>query len=136
MRASPKKTEPREKQWSVSGPAVIPDWEAAHIFLEVARCGSFRAAAQKLRQSVNALRRRIDEFERELGVPLLIRHVNGVKSTAEGAKIFAAALQMENASFDLIQARQLSDQQVQGEVSIATTEGLGSVWLAPRLPEF
>jgi len=54
MRTASKKNKPREKQWSVSGSPVIPDWEAAHIFLEVARCGGFRAASQKLGQSVNA----------------------------------------------------------------------------------
>ncbi|HEX4637339.1 MAG TPA: LysR family transcriptional regulator [Rhizomicrobium sp.] len=100
-------------------PPVIPDWEAAHTFLEVARCGSFRSAAQKLRQSVNVLRRRLDAFERELGVPLLIRHINGVQLTAEGEKIYAAALQMESASFDLLVARDLSDNQVEGDVSLS-----------------
>ena len=117
-------------------PRVIPDWEAAHIFLEVARCGSFRAAAQKLQQSVNALRRRLDAFERELGVPLLIRHVNGVRLTAEGSKIYAAALQMEGASFDLLHARSLSDKQVEGEVRLSISEGLGTGWLLPHLAEF
>ena len=108
MRSNKKKKPPKE-QWSVVEPRILPDWEAVHIFLEVARSGSFRAAAQKLNQSVNALRRKLDELERELGVPLLIRHVNGVRPTDEGAKIYAAALQMETASFDLLQARSVSD---------------------------
>ena len=117
-------------------PRVVPDWEAAHIFLEVARCGSFRAAAQKLHQSVNALRRRIDAFERELGVPLLTRHVNGVQPTEEGSKIYNATLQMESASFDLLLARNLSDKRVEGEVRLSVTEGLGTYWLLPQLVEF
>src|ERR1700754_1914352 len=108
MRSSEKKTKSAGEQWAIVAPRIVPDWEAVHIFLEVARCGSFRAAAQKLRLSVNALRRRIDEFERELGIPVLTRHVNGVQPTEEGAKIYNAALQMESASFDLLQARDLS----------------------------
>src|SRR5215831_11678991 len=113
MQPSGKKRGARKDRWGIVELPVIPDWEAAHIFLEVARSGSFRAAAQKLGQSVNALRRRIDAFEREMGVPLLIRHVNGVKATGEGAKIYDAALQMESASFDLLLARQSSDKQVE-----------------------
>jgi DNA-binding transcriptional LysR family regulator len=136
MRSSEKKTKSAGEQWAIVAPRIVPDWEAVHIFLEVARCGSFRAAAQKLRLSVNALRRRIDEFERELGLPVLTRHVNGVQPTEEGAKIYNAALQMESASFDLLQARDLSDKQVEGEVRLSITEGLGTAWLLPQLAEF
>jgi DNA-binding transcriptional LysR family regulator len=134
MRSSDKKN--NKERWGVIDAPVIPDWEAAHIFLEVARCGSFRAAALKLNQSVNALRRRIDEFEQELGVPLLVRHVNGVQPTDEGSKIFAAVLQMESASFNLLLARKGSDKQIEGEVRIAVTEGLGTAWMLPRLIDF
>jgi len=136
MRSSEKKTKSAGAQWAVVAPRIVPDWEAVHIFLEVARCGSFRAAAQKLRLSVNALRRRIDEFERELGLPVLTRHVNGVQPTEEGAKIYNAALQMESASFGLLQARDLSDKQAEGEVRLSITEGLGTAWLLPQLAEF
>lgn len=115
---------------------VVPDWEAAHIFLEVARSGSFRAAAQKLRQSVNALRRKVEAFERELGTPMLIRHIHGVQLTEDGAKIYNAALQMEQVSFDLLLARKASDKQVEGEIRLASTEGLGTFWLLPQLIEF
>jgi len=135
MRSS-KKRNPQDKQWTVSAPPAVSDWEAAHIFLEVARCGSFRAAAQKLGQSVNALRRKIDQFEKEMEVPLLSRHVNGVQLTDEGAKIYAAAQQMESDSFDLLQARNLSENQIEGEVRLSITEGMGTGWLLPQLAEF
>ena len=39
---------------------VIPDWEAVRVSLEVVRKGSFRAAAEHLRMSVNAVRRRVE----------------------------------------------------------------------------
>jgi len=114
----------------------VPDWEAAHIFLEVARCGSFRAAAQKLRQSVNALRRRVDALERDLGIALLIRHVNGVKLTEEGARIYDTTQRMESLSFQLLQAGNPAEKQVEGEVQLAATEGLGVAWILPQIPEF
>ena len=135
MRSSKKKPS-RAKQWSAVPPPIVPDWEAAHIFLAVARSGSFRAAAQELGQSVNALRRKIDQFEKELEVSLLSRHVNGVQLTEEGSKIYAAVQRMESASFNLLQARNLSEQQVEGEVRLSVTEGIGSGWILPQLGEF
>ena len=106
------------------------------IFLEVARSGSFRAASDKLGQSINALRRKVDEIEHALGVILMTRHVDGVRVTAEGEKIYRSALHMEAASFDLLRARSAGEKDVEGEVRLAVTEGLGTFWLAPRLVEF
>jgi len=115
----------------------IPDWEAVRVSLEVVRKGSFRAAAEHLKMSVNAVRRRVDELERGLGTTLLTRHVDGVRITAEGEKVFAAATRMEMASFALLQARDETDSDsMSGEVRLAITEGLGTFWIAPRLVEF
>jgi DNA-binding transcriptional LysR family regulator len=116
--------------------STTPDWEAIRIFLEVVRRGSFRSASDQLGQSINALRRRITELEQHLGVTLLTRHVDGVRTTAEGEEILAAARKMELASFGLIRARDRSVPALSGEVRLAVTEGLGTFWLAPRLIEF
>jgi DNA-binding transcriptional LysR family regulator len=51
----------------------LADWDAARIFLEVVRCGSFRSAAERLDLSINAVRRRIDDFERQIGATLFTR---------------------------------------------------------------
>src|SRR6201996_3444678 len=117
-------------------PRKVPDWETVRIFLEVMRSGSFRAASDKLGQSINALRRKVDEIEHALGVTLLTRHVDGVRATAEGEQIYHAALRMEAASFELLYARNAVQKDVEGEVRLAVTEGLGTFWLAPRLVEF
>lgn len=117
-------------------PRRVPDWQSIRIFLEVIRNGSFRAASEKLGQSINALRRKVDEIEHALGVILLTRHVDGVRATAEGEKIYNAALRMEAASFDLLRARNAVEKDIEGEVRLAITEGLGTFWLAPRLVEF
>jgi DNA-binding transcriptional LysR family regulator len=119
----------------VANPAT-PDWESVRIFLEVVRRGSFRSAAEYSGQSVNALRRRIDELEHQMGTTLLTRHVDGVRTTSEGGQIIAAAEQMEVASFNLVRARDRALPSLSGEVKIAVTEGLGTFWLAPRLVEF
>jgi DNA-binding transcriptional LysR family regulator len=78
----------------------------------------------------------VDEIEHQMGVALLTRHVDGVRTTTEGEQILAAAEQMEAASFNLMRARDRAVPALAGEVRIAVTEGLGTFWLAPRLVEF
>jgi DNA-binding transcriptional LysR family regulator len=114
----------------------LTDWDAARIFLEVVRCGSFRSAAERLSQSVNLVRRRIDDFERQTGAMLFTRDVHGTRLTDEGAQVVSAVERMEAASFDLLRARGSVTQNLAGEVRVAITEGLGTFWLAPRLVEF
>jgi DNA-binding transcriptional LysR family regulator len=113
-----------------------PDWESVRIFLEVVRRGSFRSASEHLGQSVNILRRRIDELELQMGTRVLTRHFDGVRTTTEGEQILAAAKQMEVAAFDLMRARDRAVPSLSGEVRVAVTEGLGTFWLTPRLVEF
>ncbi len=113
-----------------------PDWESVRVFLEVVRRGSFRSAAEHLGQSINGVRRRIDELEGQFGVTLLTRHVDGVRPTIEGNEILEAAMKMEAAAFGLVRARDRAAPSLGGEVKIAVTEGLGTFWVAPRLTEF
>lgn len=136
MHSAPQRGVPLLERWDSRGGRAMPDWDTIHVFLDVARCGSFRAAAHRLRTSVNQLRRRVDDLERHLGIKLLTRHVDGVRVTAEGEKILVAAAQMEEAAFDIARAKQATTQDYAGEVRVAVTEGLGTFWLVPRLVEF
>ncbi len=126
--------QPLEHQPADKGLSV--DWDNARVFLEVVRCGSFRSAAERLGQSINVVRRRVDDFERQIGATLFTRDVLGTRLTEEGTKVVAAVERMEAASFDLMRARGLISPQVKGEIRVAVTEGLGTFWLAPRLVEF
>jgi DNA-binding transcriptional LysR family regulator len=113
----------------------LTDWDAARVFLEVVRCGSFRSAAERLELSINGVRRRIDDFERQIGTTLFTRDVHGTHLTDEGALVVSAVERMEAASFDLLRASAVTNT-LSGEVRVAVTEGLGTFWLAPRLVEF
>src|SRR5258708_40213157 len=81
------------------------DWEAIRLFLEVARRGSFRAAADALGVSINTLRRQIDELAQQLAVKLLTRHLDGGRTTPEGGKIPAGAKGMARAAVGHLRAR-------------------------------
>ena len=114
----------------------LTDWDAARVFLEVVRCGSFRSAAERLELSINVVRRRIDDFERQIGATLFTRDVHGTRLTDEGSLVVSAVERMEAASFDLLRAGSSVTNTLSGEVRVAVTEGLGTFWLAPRLVEF
>ncbi|MDU6834685.1 MAG: LysR family transcriptional regulator, partial [Bradyrhizobium sp.] len=116
--------------------ASLTDWDAARIFLEVVRAGSFRSAAERLTLSINAVRRRIDDFERQIGATLFTRDVHGARLTDEGALVVSAVERMETAAFELLRAGDGLAGAASGEVRVAVTEGLGTFWLAPRLVEF
>jgi hypothetical protein len=47
----------------------LTDWDGARVFIEVARRGSFRSAAERLEFSIDGVRRRIDDFQ--IGAALL-----------------------------------------------------------------
>src|SRR3981189_1495697 len=101
----------------------LTDWDAARVFLEVVRCGSFRSAAERLELSINGVRRRIDDFERQIGTPLFTRDVHGTRLTDEGAQVVAAVERMEAASFDLLRASNCVSNSGSGEVRVGITRG-------------
>lgn len=113
-----------------------PDWETVRIFLAVARCRSFRSAADQLGMSINVVRRRVKELEQRLAITVFTRHFDGIRTTPEGEQILAAAESMEEASFGLVRARDRVVPAISGTVNLAVTEGLGTFWLTPRLVEF
>src|SRR5260370_2185797 len=80
----------------------LTDWDAARVFLEVVRCGSFRSAAERLELSINGVRRRIDDFERQIGTTLFTRDVHGTRLTDEGALVVSAVQRIYAPSFDLL----------------------------------
>src|SRR3954470_13891226 len=135
MRLVPERGVPHEEHPKL-GLAGLTDWDTARVFLEVVRCGSSRAASERLGLSINAGRRRIDDFERQIGATLFTRDVHGTRLTDEGALVVSAVERMEAAAFELMRAGSSVTQSLSGEVRIAVTEGLGTFWVAPRLVEF
>lgn len=111
------------------------DWQLLRLFLELHRAGSFRAAAERLDMSINSLRRRLEDLEKLFGVPLFTRHFDGLRPTNEAERLIGGVRAMEDAAFGLLRARHAWSSTVEGEVKVAVTEGLGSIWLTPRIAE-
>ena len=68
MHLAPERRVPQEER-DKAGLDCLTDWDAARVFIEVARRGSLRSAAERLEFSVHSVRRRIDDFQ--IGAALL-----------------------------------------------------------------
>ena len=62
-----------------------------YLFLHVARCGSFTAAAQQLGLSKSALSQSIASLEQALGIRLFNRSTRSIALTAAGERLLAAS---------------------------------------------
>ena len=72
-----------------SNTAIIPkvDWDDFKYFSAVAHEGSVRGAAKSLGVHASTVTRRLDQFERRLGVRLFARAHGGLQITLEGAEV-------------------------------------------------
>ncbi|WP_342048864.1 LysR family transcriptional regulator [Bacillus sp. OTU530] len=83
-----------------------------YTFIQVADCGSFSKAAEKLFISTVSVMKQINALESDIGVKLLERTNQGVFLTAAGSSIYQDAKQMIQASDSAIQrARQIAGEE-------------------------
>lgn len=106
------------------------------IFLEVARTGSFVAAARNLDQDPSSVSRSIALLEEELGVRLFQRTTRKVSLTEAGAR-FAEKIDPVLAELD--QARddiRSENAQPTGRLCLSTSVAFGQVCVMPHIPAF
>lgn len=109
------------------------DWDHIRVFLAAARAGSLNAAARTLGTSQPTVGRRLAILETELGAPLFDRHQDGLSLTEAGRTLLPGAAAMEEAAFAFERAHAATSDSMAGTVAIAATDGLGILWLTPRL---
>jgi DNA-binding transcriptional LysR family regulator len=105
------------------------DWDDLRLFLDVAAHASLRAAAEARKLSVNTVRARIERLEAACGTRLLDRTREGSSVTPEGARLLEVARGMRHAAAGAA-ARPAGDPR---QVRLASSEGLGLLWLTPRV---
>lgn len=81
--------------------------------------GSLRAAARRIGVSQPALTKLVRELERELAAPLLERHSQGVRPTAQGQVLFEHALKVARELASATDQIQQLGGQMRGELNIA-----------------
>lgn len=112
------------------GPA---DWGDLRFLLAVADQGSFQAAARAEKVSVNTVRAHVETLEQKVGLSLLRRTRSGSEPTAAGAEVLNIARSMRASASDVQLGVERNALIESGEVRLSCTEGLGLLWLTPRL---
>ncbi|MBV1699126.1 MAG: LysR family transcriptional regulator [Hyphomicrobiales bacterium] len=112
------------------------NWEDVRLFMEVARCRSFRKASETTAVSSNTLMRRVAMLEKQLGHILLARKASGVALTAEGREVAQVGERLRTEALSLERMAKDGAHALSGKVKVAVTEGIGTFWLIPRLVDF
>jgi DNA-binding transcriptional LysR family regulator len=108
-------------------------WDALQSFLAVVRAGRLTTAARNLGVDHSTLSRRIADLESALQTKLFDRSVLGYALTPQGDKLFTSAQAVESIALDVMQEIAGSSVRIAGTVRIGAPDGLGTVFLAPRL---
>lgn len=107
--------------------------QGIRAFIEVAQCGSFTVAAERLALTRSAVGKAVSRLEERLGVQLLERTTRSVKLTPEGERFFQGSLkaltQLEMAEAELLDQRQ----GLAGPLRIALPSLFGQRWILPPL---
>jgi DNA-binding transcriptional LysR family regulator len=114
----------------------MDDLRSLRHFIEIARHGSFTAAAGKLALTTPGLSRSIAALEKRLGMRLFVRTTRSLHLTAEGQALFERlAPSFESIETTLNQVGVASHEPV-GLVRVSTVTAFGKHCIVPLLPEF
>jgi DNA-binding transcriptional LysR family regulator len=108
------------------------DWNQLRAFLETAESGSLSAAARKLGQSQPTLSRQVSALELALGVTLFERVGKAMALTSTGLDLLVHARVMGVAAHELGLAATGRSEEVEGVVSVATSDAVAA-YLMPKI---
>lgn len=128
--ADPKPTEKDER------PRARLEWDALPVFLAVAETGSINRAAAELKIQPSSVSRRIDELEKRLEAKLFVRASTGMTLTSAGEDLRDSVRTMRHHADNIERKIRRRDKRDEGMVALATPDGIGSLWLAPRVGSF
>jgi len=109
------------------------DWNNLRYFLELARTGTLVNAARRLEVDHTTVARRLQALEKEVGTPLFAREAGGHRLTEAGRQLLPQVEAMEAAVAQVERASLSAAEGPSGQVRLGTTEGFGTVVLAPQL---
>src|SRR6187551_3318316 len=109
------------------------DWERQRAFLAVLSEGSLSAAARTLCVAQPTVRRRIEELEGALGVPLFTRSSGGLQPTEAALGLRDHAEAMALAADAFVRAGSAGAKEIAGSVRISASEVIAVEVLPPML---
>ncbi len=112
----------------------LPPANALQAFEAAARHMSFTEAARELGITQAAVSQRVRVLEHQVGQPLFVRHARGLELT-EAGRGFVPAVQ-EAFERLITGVEEAFGPGQDAPLTIRTTPGFSTLWLAPRLPRF
>ena len=109
------------------------DWDHLRYFLELARASTLAAAARRLGVEHTTVARRIQALEKQTGIALFAREAGGHRLTEAGRHLLPGVEAMEAAVLGVERSAPVQGGGPSGLVRVGTTEGLGTLILAPQL---
>jgi DNA-binding transcriptional LysR family regulator len=109
------------------------NWDNLRFFLAMVRAGNPNAAARLLRVDHNTVRRRVTALESDLGARLFDRVDDRYALTDEGEAMLSVAESMEGHAVHAQSKIGGRDIAIGGTVRIGVPDGLGTLFIAPRL---
>jgi DNA-binding transcriptional LysR family regulator len=112
------------------------DWDDVRYFLAVARGGSVRGAAERLKVNHSTVLRRIAQLEERLGTHVFEKLPSGYRLTDAGEEVLEFAVQME-ASSNQLETRVFGrDQSLRGLLRVTLAQALATHLLMPDFADF
>ena len=112
------------------------DWDDVRYLLAVARVGSVRAAAQRLRVNHSTVLRRIAQLEERLGAQMFEKLPSGYRLTDAGEEVLEFAGEMEASSNELETRVFSRDQSVRGLLRVTLARTLATHLLMTDFADF
>ena len=112
------------------------DWDDVRYLLAVARAGSVRAAAQRLRVNHSTVLRRIAQLEERIGAQMFEKLPSGYRLTDAGEAVLEFAEQMEASSNELETRVFSRDQSVRGLLRVTLAPPLATHLLMTDFADF
>lgn len=112
------------------------DWDNLRFFLELARTGRLSTAARRLEVDQATVSRRVQTLEKQLGRRLFNRTAAGMGLSDAGHSLVTQVEAMEAAAAGIDGLTENQGGLLAGSVRVGSTEGFGSIVLAPRLGLF
>jgi DNA-binding transcriptional LysR family regulator len=112
------------------------DWDDVRYFLAVARGGSVRAAAERLKVNHSTVLRRIAQLEERLGSQMFEKLPSGYRLTDAGEEVLEFAEQMEASSNRMETCVFGRDQSIRGLLRVTLHSTLATHLLMPDFVDF
>jgi DNA-binding transcriptional LysR family regulator len=114
----------------------MPEIRNLQPFVQAVRCGSFIAAANRLRVTPPAISKSVAALERELGVRLFNRTTRKLSLTSEGRQFFQRVAPLLSQLDEAVADVRRSPAHPEGLIKVSVTPTFGRHCLTPVIAEF